>query len=54
MAAVTARWEEVVGPNVARHVTVVSFGDDGVLTLQASSSSWEAQIKALSPPCTRG
>ncbi len=47
MAAVTARWEEVVGPNVARHVTVVSFGDDGVLTLQASSSSWEAQIKAL-------
>ncbi|MGO1591742.1 MAG: DUF721 domain-containing protein [Ancrocorticia sp.] len=47
IASVAARWDEIVGPNVARHCAVESFGDDGVLTLRASSTSWETQIKAL-------
>ncbi len=47
VAAVAARWDEIVGPNVARHCIVEDFGEDGVLTLRASSTSWETQIKAL-------
>lgn len=47
VAGVAARWDEIVGANVARHCTVESFSDDGVLTLRASSTSWETQIKAV-------
>lgn len=47
VASVTARWPQIVGPNVAKHVVVENFDDEGVLTLRASSSSWEAQIRAL-------
>lgn len=46
VAAVIARWPEIVGPNVAKHCRVESF-DAGVLTMRASSSSWQAQINAL-------
>ncbi|MDO4887666.1 MAG: DciA family protein [Actinomycetaceae bacterium] len=47
VASVASRWDEIVGPTVAKHCVVEEFTDDGVLTLRASSSSWEAQIRAL-------
>lgn len=47
IASVASRWEKIVGPNVARHCAVEEFTEDGVLTLRASSSSWETQIRAL-------
>ncbi|MFT0848838.1 DciA family protein [Actinomycetaceae bacterium L2_0104] len=47
IASVASRWEKIVGPNVARHCTVEEFTADGILTLRASSSSWETQIRAL-------
>ena len=47
VASVVAQWDEIVGPNVAQHLVVESFDDDGVLTLRASSSSWETQIRML-------
>ena len=47
VAAVLARWPEIVGPTIAKHCVVESFDDDGVLTLRTSSTSWEAQINAL-------
>lgn len=47
VASVAARWDQIVGPNVARHCVVEDFSADGILTLRASSTSWETQIKAL-------
>ncbi len=47
IASVASRWEKIVGPNVARHCTVEEFTEEGILTLRASSSSWETQINAL-------
>lgn len=47
IASVAARWETIAGPNVARHCVVEEFTEEGILTLRTSSSSWEAQIKAL-------
>ncbi|WP_124040286.1 DUF721 domain-containing protein [Neoactinobaculum massilliense] len=46
MASVSARWPEIVGPNVARNCRVESFADH-VLTLRTSSTSWKVQIEAL-------
>ncbi len=47
IASIGARWEEIVGEDIARHCTVVSF-DDGVLTLQASSTAWAEQLRVVS------
>jgi predicted nucleic acid-binding Zn ribbon protein len=47
VAAVVHRWDSIVGPQVARHVVVDHFDDDGTLTLRASSASWETQIRML-------
>ena len=41
-----ARWPVIVGPTVAQHCPIEAF-DDGVLTLRASSSSWQTQITTL-------
>ncbi len=47
VGSVMGRWPEIVGPDIASHVTPVSF-TDGVLTVQADSSAWAAQIRLLS------
>ena len=47
VGSVMGRWPEIVGPDIAAHVTPVSF-TDGVLTVQADSSAWAAQIRLLS------
>lgn len=47
VASVVAQWPQIVGPNVAQHLVVESFDEEGTLTLRASSSSWETQIRML-------
>ena len=41
IASVAAQWPKIVGPNVAKNCVVEEFTEEGVLTLRASSSSWE-------------
>jgi predicted nucleic acid-binding Zn ribbon protein len=45
---VLARWPEIVGEEVAAHVTPSGFVD-GVLTLQADSTAWATQVRLLAP-----
>ncbi|MBN2176288.1 MAG: DUF721 domain-containing protein [Demequinaceae bacterium] len=47
MASVGARWEEIVGEEIARHCEVVAF-DGGVLTVKASSTAWAEQLLVVS------
>ena len=42
-----ARWTDIIGENVAQHCTIESY-KDGKLVLNTSSSSWQAQMTALS------
>jgi predicted nucleic acid-binding Zn ribbon protein len=46
VGAVMGRWAEIVGPDIAAHVTPVTF-DDAVLTVQADSTAWATQMKLL-------
>jgi predicted nucleic acid-binding Zn ribbon protein len=46
VAAVTARWREVIGDQIADHCEPVSF-DEGVLTLRASSTAWATQLTLM-------
>lgn len=48
VAAALARWDQIVGPELAAHVTAESFVD-GVLTLQADSTAWATQMRLLLP-----
>lgn len=48
VAAALARWEQIVGPELAAHVTAESFAD-GVLTLKADSTAWATQMRLLLP-----
>jgi predicted nucleic acid-binding Zn ribbon protein len=48
VAGVFARWAELVGDEVARHVTPESFSD-GVLAVRTDSTAWAAQLKYLAP-----
>ncbi len=52
VAGVFARWAELVGDEVARHVTPESFSD-GVLTVRTDSTAWAAQLKYLAPELVR-
>lgn len=47
VAAVTARWREVIGDKIADHCEPVSF-EEGVLLLRASSSAWATQMQLMS------
>ncbi|WP_291383293.1 DciA family protein [Demequina sp.] len=47
VAAVTARWREVIGDQIADHCEPVSF-EGGVLLLRASSSAWATQMQLMS------
>jgi predicted nucleic acid-binding Zn ribbon protein len=48
VAGVFARWAELVGDEVARHVTPETFSD-GVLGVRTDSTAWAAQLKYLAP-----
>ncbi|MEO6512912.1 MAG: DciA family protein [Nocardioides sp.] len=48
VAGVFARWAELVGEEVAAHVTPESFSD-GVLGVRTDSTAWAAQLKYLAP-----
>lgn len=48
VAAAMARWDQIAGPELAAHVSAESFVD-GVLTLQADSTSWATQMRLLMP-----
>ncbi|MFA7323080.1 MAG: DciA family protein [Candidatus Nanopelagicales bacterium] len=47
-AQVTTLWPQIVGADLASHVTPASF-DEGVLTLQADSTTWATQVRHLLP-----
>lgn len=52
MHGALARWGSIVGPEVAQHVSPVSFeqGDDGTagrLVVQADSTAWATQMRLL-------
>jgi predicted nucleic acid-binding Zn ribbon protein len=44
--AVMGRWPQIVGPDIAEHVTPVSF-ELGVLTLRADSTAWATQMRLM-------
>ena len=46
VAAVTARWREVVGDSIADHCDPLGF-EDGKLTVRASSSAWATQLTIM-------
>ena len=47
VGSVMGRWPQIVGPDVAAHVTPVSY-DAGVLTVRADSTAWATQMRLLS------
>lgn len=50
--AVIARWEQIVGDDVAAHVRTEKFSD-GELTVRADSTAWATQVKLLAPNLVR-
>ena len=46
VAAVTARWRDVVGDHIADHCEPLGF-EDGVLTVRATSTAWATQLKLM-------
>lgn len=47
-AAVFGRWEEIVGPSLARHVRPLRL-QPGVLVVAVDQPPWATQVRALSP-----
>jgi predicted nucleic acid-binding Zn ribbon protein len=52
VALLMAEWSQIVGPDLADHVTPVSF-DEGELLLQAESTTWATQVRLLLPQVHR-
>lgn len=50
--AVIARWEQIVGEDVAAHVQTERYSE-GVLTVRADSTAWATQVKLLAPNLVR-
>jgi predicted nucleic acid-binding Zn ribbon protein len=50
--AVVARWEQVVGPDVAAHVRVERY-TDGEITLRTDSTAWATQMRLLAGALVR-
>ncbi|MBO0819909.1 MAG: DUF721 domain-containing protein [Nocardiopsaceae bacterium] len=48
VASVFGRWAQIVGPQVAGHVTPDTF-DDGELVVVADSAAWATQMRLLAP-----
>ena len=46
VAAVTARWREVVGDSIADHCEPLGF-DEGVLSVRATSTAWATQLTLM-------
>lgn len=46
VGSVMGRWPVIVGPDVARHCTPVTF-DDGVLVVRAESTAWATQLRYM-------
>lgn len=56
VAGVSARWPQIVGPQVAAHVTVGTFTPTdrgGELVVQADSQEWAVQLRYLVPQIQR-
>jgi predicted nucleic acid-binding Zn ribbon protein len=49
---VAARWEQVVGPEVAAHVQVERY-TEGEVTLRADSTAWATQMRLLAATLVR-
>ena len=47
VSAVTGRWREVVGDQIADHCEPLTF-DEGILTVRASSTAWATQLGIMS------
>ena len=52
VAVLMAEWGQIVGADLAGHVTPVGF-EDSVLTLQADSTTWATQVRLLLPDLHR-
>jgi predicted nucleic acid-binding Zn ribbon protein len=52
VAVLMSEWADIVGRDLAEHVHPVTF-DEGVLTLQASSTTWAVQVRLLLPDLHR-
>lgn len=52
VAKLEVKWPQIVGENVASHVRLVGF-DNGVLTVEAASNAWAANLKGLTPVLER-
>jgi predicted nucleic acid-binding Zn ribbon protein len=52
VAGAIARWDTIVGPEVAAHCRAVRFAD-GELTVQADSTAWATQVRLLAPSLVR-
>jgi predicted nucleic acid-binding Zn ribbon protein len=50
--SVVARWEQVVGPDIAAHVGVERY-TDGEVTLRADSTAWATQVRLLAATLVR-
>jgi predicted nucleic acid-binding Zn ribbon protein len=46
------RWPEIVGTDIAAHAEPRAY-EDGVLTVQASSTAWATQLRLLAPDIVR-
>lgn len=46
MGALFSRWEEIVGPTLARHVHPLTLAD-GVLAVAVDQPAWATQVRAL-------
>jgi len=49
---VFARWDSIVGPEVAQHCTPERFAE-GRLTVRADSTAWATQVRLLAPTVVR-
>lgn len=45
---VIARWDQIVGPEVAAHVRPERYSE-GILTVRADSTAWATQVRMLAP-----
>jgi predicted nucleic acid-binding Zn ribbon protein len=52
VALLMGEWEQIVGRDMAEHVSAVSFSE-GELTLSAESTTWATQVRLLLPQVQR-
>lgn len=43
-ARLATEWTDIVGPELAEHLSIEALGEDGVLQLRASSTAWATQV----------